>query len=163
MHNSGQITTRMRYLQDQNSFMHCWRSIDTPLTFIFGGRSIVTNNIANNGGPYFHYGLLPLHSPSIVQDASTRMVRTPLTLIIGGSSIVNNNIANKGGQYFDYGWLSLHSLWIMHMQEQNCWRSIETHPEDEVTSVSLSILPITTTKTFTLEGCDDAALWLPNV
>ena len=43
--------------------------IDAPLTLILGGSGIVTNNIANKGGQYFDYGLLPLHSPWIIQDA----------------------------------------------------------------------------------------------
>jgi len=43
--------------------------VDAPLTLILGGSGIVTNNIANKGGQYFDYGLLPLHSPWIIQDA----------------------------------------------------------------------------------------------
>jgi len=83
------------------------------LTLIIDGSGIVTKNSANDSGQYFDYGLLPLHSPWIMQDARTMIILTPLTLSFGGSSIVTNNIANKGSQYFDYGLLPLHSPWIM--------------------------------------------------
>jgi len=76
---------------------------------ILGGSGIVTNNIANIGGKYFNYGLLPLHSPQNMQDARTEILGALLTLILGGSGIVTNNIANKGGEYFHSGFLLLHS------------------------------------------------------
>jgi len=44
--------------------------IDAPLTLILGGSGIVTNNMANKGGQYFDYGLPPLHSSWIMQDAN---------------------------------------------------------------------------------------------
>jgi len=46
-----------------------------------GGSGIITNNVANKGGQYFDYGLLPLHSPWIMQDARIKIVDPPLMLI----------------------------------------------------------------------------------
>jgi len=45
-----------------------------------------------------------LHSPSIIQDASPKIVNDPLTLILGGGSdIVAGLCAHKGDQHCDYG------------------------------------------------------------
>jgi len=80
---------------------------------ILGGSGIVTNNIANTGGQYFDYGLLPLHSPWIMHDPRPSIDDAPLILILGGRRIITKNVANNSSQYFDYGLLPLHSPSIM--------------------------------------------------
>jgi len=70
----------------------------------------------------------------------------------------------QGGQCFDYVLQRPCRLfdWQTH-KTKNGWRIIDAHFQDWSTSLSLSILPIKTANTITLEGCDYEAICLPKM
>jgi len=56
--------------------------VDVPLMLILGGsNNIVTSIFAYTGGQYCDCGLMPLHSPVIIQYPRLKIFDTPLTLI----------------------------------------------------------------------------------
>jgi len=59
----------------------------------------------------------------------------------------------------------VNTVWIKHKhtQAKNQWRSMDAHFQDWATSVLLAFSAIKPTNTFTLEGCDNAALRLQNM
>jgi len=70
----------------------------------------------------------------------------------------------KGGQYF--GYVSQRPCLLFDYQThktKNLWRIVDAHFQDWSMSVSLSVLPIKTANTITLEGCDYAAVCMPKM
>jgi len=62
-------------MQDQNLLtLHWW-------TFVGDSSNIVTSIFAHKRSQYCDYGVMPLHSPVIMQDARTKRVNALLTLI----------------------------------------------------------------------------------
>jgi len=54
----------------------CGRSI------VGSGRNIVTSIVPHTGSRWVDYGLMPFHSPSIIQDAMPKIVDASLVLIL---------------------------------------------------------------------------------
>jgi len=116
--------------------MHLWRCL------LGGSSGIVTSIIANTGGQYWYYVLMPLHSLVISQDARPKIVHTPLRLI------------SRMGQracrmHFHLSRPPILPCWINNtMQPLDCWmgkkidrwRSVDAHLTAIVTVIGCSTI-----------------------
>jgi hypothetical protein len=102
-------------MQCQKSLTLCWRS------FLEGSSHSVCTIFAHKGGKYYNYGLMPLHSPVIIQIVSAEIGDAMLTLI---------SMTGQGGCGLPYSLLSrpILLLWMdATLQQGDCWIDITIH------------------------------------
>jgi len=100
---------KLSQMHDQKLLMLRW------LTFLGGSSDIVTSIFADNGGQYYDYGSMPLHSAWIIQDTWPKIVDAPLTLrwrsFLGWSNERSVwLLTSKAGQ-----WLLFWSMWLCNL------------------------------------------------
>jgi len=117
------IAPRLSRMQDQKLLTLRWCS------FLGGSSNIVSSSFAHNGRQYYDYGWMPLHSPVIIQDASSEIIDAPLTLI---------SMMAQGACCLPFWlvWRPILLLWIDATMQSydywmgktiNCWHSVDAH------------------------------------
>jgi hypothetical protein len=133
-------------------------------SFLGVGSDIVCSIFAHKGRKYYYYGLMPLHSPVIIEDVRPEILDAPLMLI----SMMGHCVC---GLPFSLLRRPILLLWTdVTMQPgdswmdltTNGWLSVDAHFYDEAMYVLLAIFPIQPVNTSSLNGYDYDTVWLLN-
>jgi len=140
------------------------------------GRCGVNCLSSYNNNQFTYFGRLCQCSPFIAKCVSWKILDALLTL--GWCSVDGSMMPMFGSlwrcclKYFCPEWRPIVDLWITLVAQPldypRCkaithWRSFDSHFQDGATSALLAFLGISAPNKVTLDGCDNPALWLPNV